>query len=177
MTVPTVGALTAPARLATGLVVIALGVLTLAVRGTGAHGLVTAFAVCVLVALTAIDIDRRIVPNVIVLPSALLVLGAQIASQPDRTGEWLAAAFGAAGVMLVLALVNPKGLGMGDVKLALLMGATLGSQVVAAFFVACLALLPAACWILVRRGTAGRKDTLPLVPFLAFGVVVVALAA
>ena len=48
---------------------------------------------------------------------------------------------------------------------------------VTAFFVACLALLPVTCWILVRRGAAGRKDTLPLVPFLAFGVVVAALAA
>ena len=175
MTAPGAGALTMPARVATGLAVLVLGGISLAVVGTGVQGVITTFAVCVMVTLTAIDLDRRVVPNVIVLPSAALVLSAHIASQPDRTAEWLLAAFGSAGALLALALINPKGLGMGDVKLALLMGATLGSDVVTAFFLACVAVLPVAVWILIRHGSEGRKHTLPLVPFLAFGTIVAAL--
>jgi leader peptidase (prepilin peptidase)/N-methyltransferase len=153
----------------------ALAGLSLAILGTGAHGVITAAGVAVLVVLTAIDIDRRLVPNRLVLPSAALVLCAQIASEPHRTGEWLIAAFGSAGLLLLVALVNPKGLGMGDVKLALLMGALLGDKVVTAFFLAAVAVLPVAFWILIRRGASARTDTLAFVPFLAFGTVATAL--
>lgn len=175
LAVPLAGTLTVPARIATAAGATAAAALALALAGTGVHGLITAFAVSVLVVLAAIDLDRRLVPNRLVLPSAALVLCAQIASQPGRTEEWLLAAFGSAAALLLLALVNPKGLGMGDVKLALLMGATLGGHVVTAFFLASAAVLPVAVWILVRRGAGARKETLAFVPFLALGTIVTAL--
>jgi prepilin signal peptidase PulO-like enzyme (type II secretory pathway) len=61
------------------------------------------------------------------------------------------------------------------VKLALLMGALLGDKVVTAFFLAAVAVLPVAFWILIRRGASARTDTLAFVPFLAFGTVTTAL--
>ena len=81
---------------------------------------VASFFCVVLVVLSAIDIDRRIVPNKIVLPAAAIVLVAQTVLHPSV--EWLAAALGASLFLLLAALAYPRGMGMGDVKLALLLG-------------------------------------------------------
>ena len=91
-----------------------------------AHVLVLAFFAAVLVALSVIDVRTRRLPNRIVLPAAALVLAAQIAIAPDRALEWTLGALGAFAFLLAAALLNPAGLGMGDVKLALLLGAALG---------------------------------------------------
>ena len=172
---PAARPLVVPAPFITAGVAAALAGLCLALRGVGAHGVITAFAIVVLVVIAAVDIDQRVVPNKIVLPTTAIVLSAQIASQPDRAAEWLLASLGAAALLLVLAVVNPRGMGMGDVKLALLIGATLGEHVVIAFFLASVAVLPVACWILLRRGAAARTETIAFAPFLAFGAIAAAL--
>ena len=82
------------------------------------------FFCVVLVVLSAIDLEHRIVPNRIVLPAALVVLVAQTALHPSP--EWTLGALGASGFLFVAALAYPAGMGMGDVKLALLLGAMLG---------------------------------------------------
>jgi leader peptidase (prepilin peptidase)/N-methyltransferase len=140
--------------------------------GLSAHAIVaTCFAVVVLV-LAAIDIERRIVPNRIVIPAAGAILVAQIAVSPDRALEWTAAALGAALFLLLPLLVYPSGMGMGDVKLALLLGAGLGWAVVPAFVLALLAAFLVALVALARGGLAARKTALPFAPFLALGALV-----
>jgi leader peptidase (prepilin peptidase)/N-methyltransferase len=127
-----------------------------------------AVAFCaVLVALAAIDLELRIVPNRIVVPGALVAVAAQTAIHPSV--EWIAAALAGAGFFFVAALVYPGGMGMGDVKLALLLGAMLGRGVAVAIAVALLASLVPAVAILVRHGSRGRKLAIPFAPFLAAG--------
>ena len=137
--------------------------------GFGGEALISALFAGVLVVLTAIDIERRIVPNRIVLPATGVVLAGQLALYPDRRLEFILATVGAGAFLLLPKLVYPAGMGMGDVKLALLLGAGLGSAVVAAFVVGLLAGFVAAVFLLVTRGSAARKMAIPFVPFLAVG--------
>jgi len=123
----------------------------------------------VLVVLTAIDIERRIVPNKIVLPVTAVVLVAQMVVHPDHRPEYVVATVGAGLFLLLPLLIYPAGMGLGDVKLALLLGAGLGAGVVMAFVVGLLAGFIAAVVILVKQGSAARKTATPFVPFLAFG--------
>ena len=130
----------------------------------------------VLAVLSAIDIGWRVLPNRIVLPATAAVLAYQIAFFPDHSAEWLLAALGAAVLMLLPSLIQSGAIGMGDVKLAALLGATLGAAVLSALMLGFLALVPAALVVLVRKGAGGRRATLPLGPFLALGAAVVLLA-
>src|SRR5919201_863992 len=134
-----------------------------------AHDLVVAFFVAVLVVLSIIDFRTRRLPNRIVLPAAGIVLAAQIAIAPDRALEWTVCALGAFALLFAASLLNPEGLGMGDVKLALLLGAALGWAVAAALFFGFAAAALAGIFMIARRGWAARKAMLPLGPFLALG--------
>jgi leader peptidase (prepilin peptidase) / N-methyltransferase len=126
----------------------------------------------VLVVLAAVDLERRIIPNRIVLPATLAVLGAQLALYPDRALEWIVASLAAALFLFLPLLLFPSGMGMGDVKLALLLGAALGASVATALVVAVLAAFLAALVLLVRGGIAARKTAFAFGPFLAFGGIV-----
>lgn len=137
--------------------------------GLEPEALVGSLFAVVLLALAVIDLERRIVPNRIVLPATAVILVAQVAFSPDRALEWVLASVGAALFLLLPLLVYPKGMGMGDVKLALLLGAGLGLSVVPALVVGLLAGFVGAVIVLVVRGPAARKLAMPFVPFLAFG--------
>ena len=126
----------------------------------------------VLVVLTAIDIERRVVPNRIVLPATAVVLALQLVVHPDRRLEFVIAMLGSGLFLLLPRLLYPAGMGLGDVKLALLLGAGLGAAVVAAFVFGLLAGFVAAVFLLVTRGSAARKMAIPFVPFLAFGALI-----
>jgi leader peptidase (prepilin peptidase) / N-methyltransferase len=131
---------------------------------------IAAFFCCVLVAISAVDIAHRIVPDKIVLPSTLIVLVAQTIREPSP--EWILAAFGAAFFLFLAVLVYPAGMGMGDVKLALLMGAALGKLVSVALMVGMVAALVPGVYLLARHGRAARKMGIPFAPFLALGSIV-----
>ena len=132
---------------------------------------VLASAFCaVLVVLSAIDLQHRIVPNRIVLPAAAVTLAAHTLLDPSL--EWLLGALGASGFLFVAALAYPKGLGLGDVKLALLLGAMLGASVSVALFLGFVAALVPSAVLFARHGSAARKMAIPLVPFLSLGSVV-----
>jgi leader peptidase (prepilin peptidase) / N-methyltransferase len=138
--------------------------------GLTAEAAVAAFFCSVLVALSAIDIEHRIVPNRIVMPSFVVVLVAQTAIAPSP--EWALGAVAASGFLLAAALAYPSGMGMGDVKLALLLGAMLGRNVAVGLMLGLLfALVPAAI-LALRHGARARKMALPFAPFLALGAVV-----
>jgi len=140
------------------------------VFGLSGEAVVSAFFCAVLVAITATDITHRIVPNRIVLPAAAVVLVAQTALFPSP--EWALGAIGASGFLLVAALAYPAGMGMGDVKLALLLGAMLGRLVGVGLMLGMFAALVPSVVLLARHGSAARKMGIPFAPFLAFGAVV-----
>jgi leader peptidase (prepilin peptidase)/N-methyltransferase len=131
---------------------------------------IAAFFCCVLVAISAVDLEHRIVPDRIVLPATLVVLAAQMIRDPSLV--WFLAAFGAALFLFLAVLAYPAGMGMGDVKLALLMGAALGKLVTVALMVGMLAALVPGVYLLARHGQAARKMGIPFAPFLAIGSIV-----
>jgi leader peptidase (prepilin peptidase) / N-methyltransferase len=143
--------------------------------GLGIAGLIAAFTTIVLIVLSVIDFDSFCLPNRIVLPSAALVLAARLGSAPEHWNAWIGASLGAFACFLVLALVYPAGLGMGDVKLALLLGAALGGAVLPALLVGTLAAGVAGVVVLAREGLGGRRRALPFGPFLAFGAITILL--
>lgn len=147
-----------------------LVVACVAVFGVTAYAALVAGFCALLVTLSVIDAQHRIVPNRIVLPAAGVVLVTRTLLDPSP--EWLLGALGAAGFLFLAVLAYPKGLGMGDVKLALLLGAMLGGTVPIALFVGLLAALVPAVVLFARHGSAARKMAVPLVPFLALGAVV-----
>jgi leader peptidase (prepilin peptidase) / N-methyltransferase len=140
------------------------------VFGLSAQGLVAAAFCAVLVVVSAIDLEHRIVPNRIVLPAAAVALVVQTALQPSA--EWALAAFGAALFLFAAAIAKPGGMGMGDVKLALLLGAVLGRDVVVALMLGMLAALIPSALLFARHGLAARKHTIPFAPALAVGSLV-----
>jgi leader peptidase (prepilin peptidase) / N-methyltransferase len=139
--------------------------------GLGPEGFVGVFFLAVLVVLALKDLEEQRIPNVIVLPSTALVLLAVGVLRPHHALEALVAAVAAAAFLFLPSLLARGGVGMGDVKLALLLGAALGWGVVAALLIGCLAACIAGVTLLVRHGTAARKTAVPFAPFLALGAV------
>ena len=123
-----------------------------------------------LVVVTATDITHRIVPNRVVLPASVVVLALMTVAEPSP--EWAIAGLGAAGFLFAAVLAYPRGMGMGDVKLALLMGVALGRNVTVALLLGMIAALLPSVVLLVRHGSKARKMAIPFAPFLAFGAVV-----
>lgn len=122
--------------------------------------------------LSVIDIAERRLPNRIVLPAFVTVLAGQTILFPDRALEWILASVGASLVLLLLHLAYPRGLGLGDVKLALLLGAGLGGAVLTGLLVGTFAAAAFALLLLVRSRGAARHAAMPFGPFLAFGALV-----
>jgi leader peptidase (prepilin peptidase)/N-methyltransferase len=150
-------------ELATGLL-IAASVLRF---GLTADAVVAAVFCAALVAVSATDLEHRIVPNRIVLPAAVVLLAAQTALHPSP--EWAIAAVAASGFLLSAALVYPAGMGMGDVKLALVLGAVLGRTVPVAMMVGMVAALLPSLVLVAKHGGKARKMGIPFAPFLALG--------
>ncbi|MGH3058155.1 MAG: prepilin peptidase [Gaiellaceae bacterium] len=144
--------------------------------GATGRGLVAASLAALLVLLSAIDLERRILPNALVLPAIGVAVPAQLLVDPGRWLEWTLGAFGAALVLLLPLAAGRAGVGMGDVKLAFLLGLVLGEGVLLAIVVASLAVLPVALALLARHGGAGMRMGVPFGPFLALGAVVALLA-
>lgn len=135
---------------------------------------VAVFFVGVLVVLSAIDLRERIVPNRIVLPAAAVVLVVRTVTHPSVV--WLAAGLGAAFFLLIAAVARPGGMGMGDVKLALLLGFAVGRTVPIALAVALVAALVPSLVLIARHGANGRTIAIPFAPFLALGGVLALVA-
>jgi leader peptidase (prepilin peptidase)/N-methyltransferase len=90
----------------------------------------------------------------------------------DDLPELLIAGAGAFLAMLLIVLAYPRGMGMGDVKLAGVMGLYLGLEVVPALFIGFLAGTMVGLGILAREGADARKKAVPFAPFLALGGIV-----
>jgi leader peptidase (prepilin peptidase)/N-methyltransferase len=126
--------------------------------------------VLLLVPVTLIDLDHRIIPNKLMLLGTVVSVALVLLTDPDSITEHLIAAAGAGGFLLVAALAYPAGMGMGDVKLAFVMGLFLGRDVGPAMLVALVAGSVVGALIIARKGAQeGRKTAIPFGPYLAFG--------
>jgi leader peptidase (prepilin peptidase)/N-methyltransferase len=138
--------------------------------GLSLHAAGAAVFCASLVVVTATDLTHRIVPNRVVMPATVIVLALMTIAEPSP--EWAIASVGASAFLLVAALVYPGGMGMGDVKLALLMGAALGRIVPGALMLGMIAALVPSIVLFARHGSKARKMAIPFAPFLALGSVV-----
>ena len=154
----------------------ALLVTVVLVKGSDRDALLGIAFVLLLVPVTFIDLDHRIIPNRLMLIGAVLAPVLVLFTSPDAIVEHLIAALAAGGFLLAAALARPGGMGMGDVKLAGVMGLFLGRDVGPAMLVALVAGSLVGAAIIARKGSAGRKTAVPFGPFLALGGVLGLLA-
>ena len=142
-------------------------------QGLDESALLGVVLVLLLVPITLIDLDHRIIPNKLTLLGAVLAPAIVALTQPDAIPEHLIAGVAAGGCFLLVAFAYPRGMGMGDVKLAAVLGLFLGRDVVPALFIAFLVGTLVGAAIIARKGGAeGRKTAVPFGPFLALGGVV-----
>lgn len=145
--------------------------------GVSPWTIVVAAVVWVLVWIAAIDLESRLLPDRIVLPVTAAVLVACAALQPRHAVEHLLAALLVGGFLFVAAVARPGDLGMGDAKLALLLGALLGRTVLPALMLGFVLFAAVGVFLVVREGRSALKRQLPLGPFLALGAIATLLFA
>jgi leader peptidase (prepilin peptidase)/N-methyltransferase len=128
--------------------------------------------VLLLVPITLIDLEHHIIPNVLTAIGAVAAIALVLAFDSDSLVEHLIAAAAAGGFFLLAAIVYPAGMGMGDVKLAGVMGLFLGRAVAPAIFAALIAGTLIGAAVIARYGAEGRKKGIPFGPWLALGSLV-----
>jgi leader peptidase (prepilin peptidase)/N-methyltransferase len=129
--------------------------------------------IAVLVPVALIDLEHRIIPNKITLPAAVAAVAIGCALDLRAVPEQLIAGAGAGGFLLFFALAYPRGMGMGDVKLAAVLGLFLGRSVAVAILAGVLLGTVAGALVMARVGVEkGRKTAVPFGPFLAIGGVI-----
>jgi leader peptidase (prepilin peptidase)/N-methyltransferase len=128
--------------------------------------------VAALIALAGIDADHKLLPNKIVYPLAVWGVVAVLIAERDDFVEHLVAGAGAFLFLLLAVLAYPRGMGMGDVKLAGAMGVYLGVSVIPALLIAFLSGSVVGAVIIAREGAAARKKAVPFGVFLALGGIV-----
>jgi len=142
-------------------------------KGLDEDALLGLALVLLLVPITLIDLDHRIIPNTLTLTGAILAPAILAFTAPDAIPEHLIAAAAGGGFFLVAVLAYPRGMGMGDVKLAAVLGLFLGRAVGPAVFVALITGTLVGAAVIARKGAQeGRKTAVPFGPFLALGGVV-----
>lgn len=133
--------------------------------------------VAFLVPIALIDLDHRLILNRLTLPAAIAAIVLGTALDPGGQVERLIAGAAAGAVIGLPALLNPKGMGLGDAKLVAVMGLYLGAAVVPAIFIAFILGTVIGIAIIMRKGMSqGRKTAVPFGPFLALGAIVGILA-
>jgi leader peptidase (prepilin peptidase)/N-methyltransferase len=136
-----------------------------------AVGIATSLVLILLVVpATLIDLEHRIIPNKLTALGAAVALLVGVALDPSGEPERLIGAAAAGGFLLAAALAYPRGMGMGDVKLAAVLGLLLGRAVAPAILIALLSGVLVGAVVIARKGVRdGRKTAVPFGPFLALG--------
>jgi len=148
----------------------ALWALVVVVKGLDPDALLGLAFVTLLVPVTLIDLDHRIIPNRLLIVGTVAALALLVALDRGALAEHAIAAVAAGGFLLAAALAYPRGMGMGDVKLAGVMGLYLGRAVGPAMLAALLSGTLVGLAVIARKGAVeGRKTAVPFGPFLAFG--------
>ncbi|HEU0024946.1 MAG TPA: prepilin peptidase [Thermoleophilaceae bacterium] len=140
-----------------------------AVRGADDDLLIELPFVACLIALAAIDLDSRLLPNKIVYPMAAWGVFATVVADTQDLPEHLIAGAATFAFLLAAALAYPAGMGMGDVKLGGAMGIYLGLSVAPALMAAFLSGTVVGLAIIAREGAGARKKAVPFGVFLALG--------
>jgi leader peptidase (prepilin peptidase) / N-methyltransferase len=158
----------------TELAMAALFAATVLILGTGDPGeLALGLVFCaLLVTITLTDLDRRVIPNRVLLAGAVAAVAIAAVSDPASLVDRGVAALAAGGFLFLVALAYPRGMGMGDVKLAAVMGLYLGGAVAPALMIGFAAGAVVGVAMIARRGAAARKQAVPFGPFLALGGIV-----
>jgi leader peptidase (prepilin peptidase)/N-methyltransferase len=125
-----------------------------------------------LVTITLTDLDRRVIPNPLVLVGAVIAIAVVAATDASDLPDRLIAAAAAGGFLFVVALAYPRGMGMGDAKLVAMMGLYLGRAVAPAVLIGFLVGALVGVAMIARHGSAARKRAIPFGPFLALGGVI-----
>jgi leader peptidase (prepilin peptidase)/N-methyltransferase len=126
--------------------------------------------IAVLVPVALIDYDHRIIPNKLTLPAGIVAIAIGLATHPAGVPEQLISGAAGGGFLLIFALAYPKGMGMGDVKLAGVLGLFLGRSVAVAILSSVLLGTIVGTVVIAKMGVgAGRKTAVPFGPFLAIG--------
>jgi prepilin signal peptidase PulO-like enzyme (type II secretory pathway) len=141
--------------------------------GASAWQLVAAAGTAAVAWVAVIDAESRLLPNRIVVPTAALLLIGSGLFDSSQFAAHVAAAAATGGALFVATVVRPGSLGMGDAKLAVLLGALVGRAVAAAIVIGFVLVAVPAIFLVVREGREGLKRQLPLGPFLAAGAIVV----
>ena len=128
--------------------------------------------VTMLAAVTLTDLERRVIPNKILIVGSVLCVAIAVPTDPGGMVERLVAAASAGGLLFLVVLAYPAGMGLGDVKLTFVMGLFLGWAVGPAILIALLAGSTFGLAIIARHGASARKMAIPFGPFLALGGVV-----
>jgi len=136
----------------------------------GTAAMTAMLAVCV-----RSDLRERIIPNSAIAAGAIAAIAIAAATDPGEIGARALCAAAAGGFLLAPALSKPRSMGMGDVKLAAVLGLFLGPAVVTAMLVAFFAGSLAGLQLAIRHGRAARTMAIPFAPFLALGALVAAL--
>lgn len=147
---------------------------TVVILGTGDWGsLALGVALCALLVIVSLtDLERRVIPNKVLLAGAMVAVAIAAAADPASLGPRAISAAAAGGLLFFVALAYPRGMGMGDVKLAAVMGLYLGRAVAPALLIGFAAGALVGLVLIARRGPAARKQAVPFGPFLALGGVV-----
>lgn len=127
--------------------------------------------ICVLIVLAGIDLEHRLLPNVIVVPAALLGLALSVLQDPGRWWVYLVSSVAVSGGLLALALAYPGGMGMGDVKMGGMLGAFLGPYAALAVFLGAVT-GAATAGVLMAAGKMDRRYALPFGVFMSIGALV-----
>src|ERR671914_1950373 len=129
-----------------------------------------------LIALAGIDLDHKLLPNKIVYPMAAYGLVATAIVDTDDLVEHVIAGAGGFLFLFIAVLAYPRGMGMGDVKLAGAMGLYLGLSLIPAMLTAFLTGSLVGLGMMAREGLQARKKAVPFGVFLALGGIVGVLA-
>jgi leader peptidase (prepilin peptidase) / N-methyltransferase len=155
---------------------LAFAATALVLRGEPAQLALGLVFVATLAAITLTDLELRVIPNKVLIVSALAGLALAAALDPSSLPERTIAAAAAGGGLFLVALAYPRGMGLGDVKLAAVMGLYLGRAVAPALLIAFAAGAFAGLVLIARDGAAARKRAIPFGPFLALGGLIGVLA-
>jgi leader peptidase (prepilin peptidase)/N-methyltransferase len=123
----------------------------------------------VLAIITVSDLEYRLISNPVTIAGAIAAIAIVAVWDPSQLPEHLIAGAGAGGFMLLVVLLYPRGMGMGDAKLAGVMGLFLGSAVIPALLAGFLAGATYGIGLMVKHGSQARKQAVPFGPFLALG--------
>jgi leader peptidase (prepilin peptidase)/N-methyltransferase len=141
-----------------------------------AAALADASLLALLLTVTVADLRARVVPDRALAAATAIVVPLAVALDPASVPERGIAALGAGGSLLAAALIRPGAMGLGDVKLAAVLGLYLGRGVAATLLVAFISGSLLGVALIARHGWVARSRTIPFAPFLSFGALTILVA-